>query len=108
MTVPDPTRLSGVGGTQQHVPPSVVARCEGCELAFVVDVLSASIGHEVAACDDCGSPVYAIALATDPVYLAGLGLGWDACAAFVASVVAGEQAEELAGLDLSDLVEGVE
>ena len=75
--------------------PSVVARCEGCELVVEVDVLGASIGDQLDDCGECGSPVYVIVGGDDDVYLAGFGAGWDACASFMAAVVAGAQLDEL-------------
>jgi hypothetical protein len=73
----------------------VLARCEGCGLVYEVDLLDESAGSVVVDCDDCGSPVYALAAGDEAVYLAGFGAGWDACAAFVQGAATGEQLEEL-------------
>ena len=94
MTCPDPARPSSGVSTSQPLL-GVVARCEGCELVVEVDVLGASLGARLDDCLDCGSPVYVIAPSDDDVYLAGFGAGWDACASFMAAVVAGEQLDEL-------------
>jgi len=86
MTVPDDTRPL-TGASTSHLPPSVVARCEGCELVVEVDVLGALVGDQLDDCSECGSPIYVI----DPdnaVYLAGFGAGWDAA---VALMVTGER-----------------
>jgi len=64
----------------QQLPPSAIARCEGCGLVCELDLFGAATGDEVAACDDCGSSISVIALADDPVYLAGFGAGWDTLA----------------------------
>lgn len=104
MTVPDDTRLDSGASTSQ-LPPSVVARCEGCELASEVDALGASAGDLVAECGDCGSPVYVVGVVDRDVFLTVLGIGWDACAALMAAVVAGEQLDELTG-DVAAVLEG--
>lgn len=62
----------------QQMPPSAIARCEGCGLVSEFELLGAAPGDQVSDCDDCDSPVYVIALTDDPVYLAGFGAGWDA------------------------------
>ena len=71
------------------------ARCEGCGLVYEVDLLDGSVGAMVVDCDDCGSPVYVLPADDEALYLAGFGAGWDACAAFVASAVTGDQLVEL-------------
>jgi hypothetical protein len=66
-----------------HLPPSVAARCEGCGLAYVFDLLGLS-GELVDVCTECGSPVYVVAPEAEgdagAVFLAGFGAGWDASA----------------------------
>lgn len=104
MTVPDDTRPLAGASTSQ-LAPGVIARCEGCELVYVVDLLGAAAGDQLEDCADCGSPVYVVALGDDAVYLAGFGAGWDACAAFMARVVAGEQLDELTA-DVAAALEG--
>ncbi|MGH9210757.1 MAG: hypothetical protein ACRD2C_08750 [Acidimicrobiales bacterium] len=73
---------------------AVVARCEGCELVVEVDALGALTGDRLGDCGECGSPVYVID-PSDDLYVAGFGAGWDACAAFMASVIDGEDPDDL-------------
>jgi hypothetical protein len=73
---------------------SLTARCEGCELVYVFDLL-AELSDVLVDCEDCGSPLYAIAEADEAVFHAGFGAGWDACAAFVQAMTTGDQLDEL-------------
>jgi hypothetical protein len=73
-----------------QLPPSIAARCEGCGLAYELDMLELSPAELVDVCGDCGSPVYVVgpvALRDQAeAYLEAFGAGWDACAALMSTV----------------------
>jgi hypothetical protein len=74
----DATDPVGWAAPEEQLPAVALGGCEGCGLVYELDLLGAETGDQVAECDDCGASVQVIAFGDDPIYLAGVGAGWEA------------------------------
>ena len=93
MKVSDDKGRAGV-----ELPPSVAACCEGCGLAYELDLLEPSPAELVDVCGDCGSSVYVVGPVSlrdqADAYLEAFGAGWDACAALMSTVATDAEVSE--------------